>query len=116
MFCLERLLACESAGFDLETRLDSYLFVFSFGQSKGKADKFRCIMQLDVLRESSILVSGRFRLGTKLQWCLALMSRRISEAATEGFPHLGNFFAATLFRYPTNVEIVLGIVETEENG
>ena len=59
---------------------------------------------------------GSVAFGTKLQWCLALMSRRIREAATEGFPHLGNFFAATLFRYPTNVEVVLGIVETEENG
>ena len=41
--------------------MDSYLFVFSFGQSKGKADKFLCIINmLDVLRESLILVSGGF--------------------------------------------------------
>ena len=41
--------------------MHSYLFVFSFGQSKGKADKFRCIINvLDVLRESLILVSGGF--------------------------------------------------------
>ena len=35
--------------------MHSYLFVFSFGQSKGKADKLSCIINmLDVLRESSI--------------------------------------------------------------
>ena len=39
-----------------------------------------------------------------------------NEAASEGFPDLAKFFTATLFRYPTNVEVVLGIVETEENG
>jgi hypothetical protein len=39
-----------------------------------------------------------------------------NEAASEDFPDLANFFTATLFRYPTNVEVVLGIVETEENG
>jgi hypothetical protein len=39
--------------------MDSFLFVFSFGQSKGKADKFLCIINvLDVLRESPILVSA----------------------------------------------------------
>jgi hypothetical protein len=37
----------------------SYLFVFSFGQSTGKAEKFfRILNTLDVLRESSILVAG----------------------------------------------------------
>jgi len=41
--------------------MHSYLFVFFFGQSKGKADKFPCLLNpLDVLRESAILVSGRF--------------------------------------------------------
>jgi hypothetical protein len=39
--------------------MHSYLFVFFFGQSKGKADKFYYIINmLDVLRESLILVSG----------------------------------------------------------
>ena len=38
--------------------MDSFLFVFSFGQSKGKADKFYYIINmLDVLRESLILVA-----------------------------------------------------------
>jgi hypothetical protein len=47
---------------------------------------------------------------------LALMRRRINEAATEVFLISQIFFTATLFRYPTNVEVVLGIAETEENG
>ena len=43
--------------------MDSYLFVFSFGQSTGKANKFLCILNtLDALRESVILVSGGFHL------------------------------------------------------
>ena len=43
--------------------MHSYLFVFFFGQSKGKADKFHCIINmLDVLRESLILVSLRIDL------------------------------------------------------
>jgi hypothetical protein len=38
--------------------MHSFLFVFSFGQSKGKADKLRFIINmLGVLRESLILVS-----------------------------------------------------------
>jgi hypothetical protein len=41
----------------------------------------------------------------------------VIEAATEDFFLISQiFFTATLFRYPTNVEVVLGIVETEENG
>ena len=41
--------------------MDSYLFVFSFGQSIGKVDKFTCnLNMLDVLLESLTLVSGGF--------------------------------------------------------
>jgi hypothetical protein len=39
--------------------MHSHLFVFSFGQSKGKVEKFPSILNtLDVLRESPILVAG----------------------------------------------------------
>jgi hypothetical protein len=47
-----------------QTRTDSYLFVFFFGQSTGKAGKFMFIINvLDVLRESPILVPGWFNNG-----------------------------------------------------
>jgi hypothetical protein len=43
--------------------MHSYLFVFFFGQSTGKADKFLYVLNmLDVLRESLILVAGVFGL------------------------------------------------------
>jgi len=47
--------------------MDSYFIRFSFGQSIGKAGKFICIFNLlDVLRESLILVSGRFHFDENL--------------------------------------------------
>ena len=50
---------CELAGFDLSD-VNGFVFIrfFPFGQSKDKADKFsRVFNMLDVLRESSILMS-----------------------------------------------------------
>jgi hypothetical protein len=48
--------------------MHSYLFVFFFGQSTGKADKFLYVLNmLDVLRESLILVSGWILLTDRLQ-------------------------------------------------
>ena len=50
--------------------MDSFLFVFSFGQSKGKTDKLSCIINmLDVLQESPILVPGRLVLSVAPDLC-----------------------------------------------
>jgi hypothetical protein len=60
---MERFFACQLRDSFCQRQMDSYLFVFSFGQSKGKVDKFPCVLNmLDVLRESLILVSGGFHL------------------------------------------------------
>ena len=42
--------------------VNAFVFIrFFFGQNKGKADKFTCLLNLlDVLRESAILVPGWF--------------------------------------------------------
>ena len=47
---------------------------------------------------------------------LAAEGKRITRQHLRVFLISQIFFTATLFRYAANVEVVLGIVETEENG
>ena len=58
---MKPVFACELRDSFCQRQMDSYLFVFSFGQSTGKVEKFpRILNMLDVLRESLILVPAGF--------------------------------------------------------